>query len=284
LAATFILPHFTGFLLFTLVPVAYAFFLSTVEWDFANPMTFVGLANFVELFGDEAFLVSLRNSIVFTVTSVPLTLVISLGIAVLLNSGIRGIVVYRSMIFFPNISSVVAIIFAWKLIFHPALGPINQLLRLLGWETVPGWTSAPGWSLVSVIIFCTWWGIGYYMIIFLAGLKSIPSHLYESATIDGANPWQKLVNITIPMLGPTIFFALIICSINAFKVFEPVMLLTEGGPGNSSSVLGYFIYKRAFVWQRFGYASASAVVLFTIILTITFIQFRVQKKWVTYLE
>lgn len=281
---TFIIPHFLGFSLFTLIPILFSIFLSTVKWDFANPLQFVGLKNYVRLFTDEAFLLSLRNTIIYTAVSVPMTLTLALAFALLLNSRVRGLGAYRAMIFFPNIASVVSLILVWKLMYHPTLGPINKILQLIGVDHPPGWTSTPGWSLLSVIIFGTWWGMGYFMTIFLAGLKSIPAQLYESAVIDGANYLQKVRRITIPMLSPTIFFTLIICMINAFKSFTPVLLLTEGGPGNSSSVLGYFIYKRAFLWQQFGYASAAAVVLFVIILFVTLLQFRLQRKWVTYLE
>jgi len=283
-AFTFILPHFVGFFAFTLVPVLLSMGLSALDWDFANPMRYVGLKNFVRLFADDAFLLSLRNTAVYTGVSVPLTLGLALGFALLLNGGVRGVSAFRATVFFPNIASVVSLILVWKLMYHPSLGPINRVLGLLGVGNPPRWTSTPGWSLVSVIVFGAWWGMGYFMVIYLAGLKSIPAQLYESAVIDGAGSFVRLRYITIPMLSPTIFFTLIICFINAFKSFTPVLLLTEGGPGNSSSVLGYFIYKRAFIWQQFGYASAAAVVLFALIVLATLLQFRYQRRWVTYLE
>lgn len=285
-ACMFIGPHLIGFLLFSIVPILIAFIISFYKADGFGNYDFYRFTNFIKLVGDQRFLKSLVNTVIFTITSVPLTILFAFALALLLNNiGSKHISnTFRSMLFFPNISSVVATILVWKMLFNPNEGPINYILNAIGIQNPPRWTASSEWALVVIIIFCVWWGAGYYMVILLAGLKSIPTHLYEAAIIDGASDWQKLSRITIPLLSPTLFFVLIICIINAFKVFDPVFLMTRGGPGFSSSVLGYFIYHQGFMLHKMGYASAGSLFLFFLVLSITATQFWLQKKWVIYLE
>lgn len=281
-AYSFLLPNFLGFLIFTLIPVVCAFALSFMEWDTANPMVFVGFKNFVKLSTDETFKISFWNTIYYSVVSVPLTMILSLILAIILNNKIKGVGVFRAIFFFPYVTSLVAIAVVWNMLFHPTLGPINQVLMAMGIKNPPGWTSSVEWAMPALIIVNIWRNAGYYMVMYLAGLQGIPKELYEAATVDGANGWQKFRKITLPMLTPTTFFVSIMLTITCFKVFDIVQVMTDGGPGRSTNVLVYHIYNQAFLNFKFGYASAIAMVLFAIVLVITIIQFQFEKKWVNY--
>lgn len=281
-AYSFILPNFIGFFIFTLIPVVISLVLSFMEWDTANPIKFVGLKNFARLFHDETFKISIFNTIYYTVVTVPLTLLCALALALLLNKGLKCIKVFRAMFFFPYITSLVAVAVVWNMLFHPTMGPINEFLKSIGIHNPPGWTASTEWALPAVIITSVWRFMGYYMILFLAGLQGIPGELYEAATMDGANAWQKFKSITLPMLTPTTFFVTIMLTINSFKVFDLILVMTNGGPGRSTNVLVYQIYNEAFLNLKFGYSSAIAMVLFALVLIITLIQFKFEEKWVSY--
>lgn len=178
---------------------------------------------------------------------------------------------------------MVAVGIVWSLIFNPSRGPINQFLMSLGVSNPPSWLASSNTALMTVVFVAAWKNAGYYMVMFMGGLKSIPDHLYEAAQIDGANKWQQFWNVTWPMLSPTTFMVTILGIINSFQVFDIISVMTQGGPGRATNVLVYRIYQEGFVNMRFGYASSMAYFLFLIILTITFIQFRGQKKWVNYM-
>lgn len=282
IAYSFLLPNFIGFLVFTLVPVLAAFALSFMEWDTANPMVFVGFKNFTRLLKDETFKISLWNTLYFALGSVPLTLVCSLVLALALNKGLKGVEAFRTVFFLPYITSLVAMAVVWNMLFHPTLGPINQVLLAIGIKNPPGWTSSVEWAMPAVIITSIWRNMGYYMVMYLAGLQGIPKELYEAATVDGANAWHKFRKITLPMLTPTTFFVSIMLTISCFKVFDLILVMTDGGPGRATNVLVYHIYNQAFINSKFGYSSAIAMVLFAIVLVITVIQFQFEKKWVNY--
>ena len=282
IAFTFILPNFLGFLIFTMIPVIVSIGLSFTQWDSVSPIKFIGLKNFARLLHDETFKISFFNTLYYTIGTVPLTLICALILALLLNKGLRGVKIYRAVFFFPYITSVVAIAVVWNMLFHPTMGPINDFLRWVGIKNPPGWTGSTDWSMPAVIITSVWRYMGYYMIIYLAGLQGIPGELYEAATVDGANAWKKFKNITLPMLTPTTFFVTIMLTINSFKVFDLILVMTEGGPGRSTNVLVYQIYNEAFLNFKFGYSSAIAMVLFVVVLAITIIQFKVEEKWVNY--
>lgn len=282
MAYSFLLPNFIGFLVFTLVPVLAAFALSFMEWDTANPMVFVGFKNFTRLLKDETFKISLWNTLYFALGSVPLTLVCSLILALALNKGLKGVEAFRTVFFLPYITSLVAMAVVWNMLFHPTLGPINQVLLAIGIKNPPGWTSSVEWAMPAVIITSIWRNMGYYMVMYLAGLQGIPKELYEAATVDGANAWHKFRKITLPMLTPTTFFVSIMLTISCFKVFDLILVMTDGGPGRATNVLVYHIYNQAFINSKFGYSSAIAMVLFAIVLVITVIQFQFEKKWVNY--
>ncbi len=282
MAYSFLLPNFIGFLVFTLVPVLAAFALSFMEWDTANPMVFVGFKNFTRLLKDETFKISLWNTLYFALGSVPLTLICSLILALALNKGLKGVEAFRTVFFLPYITSLVAMAVVWNMLFHPTLGPINQVLLAIGIKNPPGWTSSVEWAMPAVIITSIWRNMGYYMVMYLAGLQGIPKELYEAATVDGANAWHKFRKITLPMLTPTTFFVSIMLTISCFKVFDLILVMTDGGPGRATNVLVYHIYNQAFINSKFGYSSAIAMVLFAIVLVITVIQFQFEKKWVNY--
>ena len=281
-AYSFLLPNFLGFLIFTLIPVVAALVLSFMEWDSANPMVFVGFKNFMKLTTDETFKISLWNTIYYAVVSVPLTLVLSLVLAIILNNKIKGVGVFRAIFFFPYVTSLIAIAVVWNMLFHPTLGPVNQVLMAFGIKNPPGWTSSVEWAMPALIIVNIWRNAGYYMVMYLSGLQGIPRELYEAATVDGANGWQKFRKITLPMLTPTTFFVSIMLTISCFKVFDLVQVMTDGGPGRATNVLVYHIYNQAFLNFKFGYSSAISMVLFAIVLIITIVQFQFEKKWVNY--
>lgn len=276
----FLLPNIIGFFTFTFIPVIISFGLSFTNWNGFSEFDFVGVSNYIEMFQNETFKISFMNTIYFMIFSAPFTLVLSLMIAVALKENIKGLKIFRTAFFLPYISATVAVAVVWQLIFHPTMGPLNAFLLTIGFDNPPKWLSSSDWAMTSVIIVSIWKFIGYYMIIFIAGLQGIPDYLYEAAEIDGASKIQKFFKVTLPMLSPTMFFCMIISIINSFKVFDQIYILTEGGPGRSTNVLAYTIYNEAFVKYKFGYASSMAYVLFIMIMVVTLIQFRGQKKWV----
>lgn len=278
----FILPNFIGFLVFIAIPVIMGLIISFTDYNGFNQFNFIGIKNYIKMFNDDFFKTSLWNNIVYTVTSVPLTLLASLLLALALNKEIKGEGIFKTIYFFPTITSMVAIGIIWSLIFHPSKGPVNQFLLSMGVENPPKWLASSKTALMTVVFVVVWKNAGYYMIMFMGGLKNIPYHLYEAAEIDGANGWQKFCNVTWPMLSPTTFMVTILSIISSFQVFDIISVMTEGGPGRSTNVLVYRIYEEGFGNLRFGYASAMAYFLFLIILFITLIQFKGQKKWVNY--
>jgi multiple sugar transport system permease protein len=281
-AYAFLLPNILGFIAFTLIPIVVAFGLSFVKWDFANPMEFVGFRNFLKLFRDDGFQISFFNTIYYSVLTVPLTMIGSLLLAMLLHQKVKGMKWFRTIYFFPHISSMVAVAVVWCMLYHPTMGPINGVLRMIGIDNPPDWLNSVVWAMPAVILMTVWKQLGYYTIIYLAGLQAIPEHLYEAATIDGAGGWTKFRHITLPMLSPSTFMISILLVINSFKVFDQIVIMTEGGPGRATNVLVYYLYYQAFQIFKFGYASAIAMVLFLVALVVTVVQFKMEDKWVNY--
>lgn len=279
----FILPNFIGFFVFMALPIIMGLVISFTDYNGFSQFNFVGLRNYIDMFRDEYFTVSLKNNLVYTLVTVPGTIVFALLLAVGVNKGIKGSSLFKTMFFLPNISSMVAVGIVWAMIFNPTQGPLNQMLMALGVTNPPQWLSSTKTALGSVMVVAIWKQAGYYMIIILAGLQSIPGQLYEAASIDGANSVEKFFKITLPMLSPTMFMVTILSIINSFQVFDLVNIMTQGGPGRSTNVLVYRIYQEGFQKLQFGYASAMAYFLFIIIMVITLIQFRGQKKWVNYM-
>lgn len=279
-AYSFIAPNFIGFAVFTLIPMVMAVVLAFLKWDgsWANPIEFVGLKNFIDLFGDAKFRQALWNTIVYAIFTVPLTMVASLGLAMLLNQQIKARNFFRTMMFFPYVASMVAVTAVWNFLFNPAMGPVNMILSGLGVENLPKWSADPEWAMVTVILFSIWKYMGYFMIIFLAGLQGVNTELYEAAELDGANVWQKFWNVTLPQLRPTTFFVTVMLTIQSFKVYDIFLMITNFGPGGATRVLVSYVYDNAFVSRNFGYASAVAMILFLLVLAVTLVQFRGQKS------
>lgn len=283
-AYSFIAPNFIGFCVFTLVPIIFAFALAFLEWDGSNPIKWAGLSNFKSLFGDIYFLAALRNTIIYCIGTVPLTMIFSLGLAVILNQKVFGRGIFRTLAFFPYVASLVAVTAVWKMLFHPTKGPINTILYNVfnvPQDKLPQWFSG-GLVLLSMILFSVWKYMGYYMVIYLAGLQGIPGELYEAASLDGATGWQKFKYVTWPQLASTTFFVVVMLTINCFKIYDIAVMLAGGGSGEltkSSTVLVFYIYQQAFINWKLGYSSAVAMVLFVLVLGVTLIQFRGQKKF-----
>lgn len=279
----FILPNFIGLFIFTLLPILFVFVLSVMEWDSAHPMVFVGLNNFIRMFRDSTFKISMGNTFYYAIGTVPITLAASLGLAIVLNQKIFGRKIFRTMFFFPYVASLIAVVVVWNMLFHPDMGPVNNLLRAIGISEPPRWVASVKAAMPTVILFSVWRYMGYYMIMYLAALQGIPQELYEASKLDGAGSWQRFKHITLPMLTPTTFFICMMLTIQCFKVFDIIYAMTGGGPGRATNVLVYYIYNQAFREFNFGYASAMSVVLFVVVLIITLVQFRTEKKWVSYM-
>lgn len=280
----FILPNFIGFFIFMAVPIIMGLVISFTDYSGFGIPNFIGLKNYIEMFQDEYFQVSLLNNLLYTIVTVPGTIVVSLLLAVAVNTGIKGKSFFKTMFFFPTITSMVAVGIVWSMIVNPYTGPLNQFLKAVGIENPPMWLASSDTALFTVMFVAIWKQAGYYMVILLAGLQSIPKQLYEAAEIDGAGAVARFFKITLPMLSPTMFMVVILNIINSFQVFDLINIMTEGGPGRSTNVLVYRIYQEGFQQLRFGYASAMAYFLFLIVLIVTLIQFRGQKKWVTYMN
>ncbi len=283
IAYSFILPNLIGFAVFTLVPMVASLGLAFMNWDGANQTSWAGLENFQRLLTDETFIISLKNTLIYVVGTVPTTMAASLGLAMLLNRSIRGRNFFRTTFFFPYVASLVAVAVVWNLLFFPSAGPVNELLRAFGVQDPPRWSASVDWAMPTVIMASIWRFMGYYMIIYLAALQGIPTILYEAAEIDGASAWQKFRYVTLPLLTPATFFISVMLTIASFKVFDMILMMTNGGPGRATNVLVFYTYNVAFREFRFGYASAIAMVLLVMVLIITFAQFRMEKRWVSYL-
>ncbi len=277
----FLVPWLIGFLLFTIGPIIASAALSFTQYDIVTPPRAIGAGNYRDLFTDDRlFTLSLYNTAYYVLFFVPLQIVLSLALALLLNLQVRGIPIYRTLFYIPSIVPAVANSILWIWIFQPQWGLLNYGLSLVGIDG-PLWLSSVEWSKPSLIIMSLW-GSGGAMIIFLAGLQGIPQHLYEAAELDGANRWRRFWHITIPMLTPTTFFVLVLGVIGSFQVFTQAYIMTGGGPANSTLFYMLYLYRRAFVFQNMGYASAMAWILFVIIFVLTMIQFGTARRWVYY--
>ncbi len=280
-AYSFIAPNFIGFAVFTLIPIVFAFALAFMQWDGSNPIKWVGFGNFALLKDDIFFKAALKNTIIYCIGTVPLTMIASLALAIVLNQKVFGRGIFRTLSFFPYVASLVAITAVWKMLFHPSKGPINSVLYNtfnVSQDNLPQWFTG-GLVLLSMILFSVWKYMGYYMVIYLAGLQGISAELYEAAGLDGANTWQKFRYITWPQLQATTFFVVVMLTINCFKVYDIAVMLAGGGSGElttSATVLVYYIYQKAFIDWNLGYSSAVSMVLFILVLAVTLIQFRGQ--------
>ncbi len=284
-AIIFLTPSFLGFLIFFLFPVLFSLILSFAKWDMSSGISniqFIGLHNFKSIFKDIWFKDSMKNSLIFTVSTVAIGVSISLVLAVILTRAAFFKQTLKAMMFLPYISSTVAIAIVWMIMLQPKFGPVNQFLLSIGVDKPPYWLADMKWAMPALSAMYIWQNLGYNMVVYIAGLSGVPVDLYEAAEIDGAGALSKFRYVTIPMVSPTTFFLVIMGIINSFKVFDQVNVLTQGGPGTSTTVLSLYIYREAFKFYDMGSASSAAWIMFVIIFAVTIIQWIGQKKWVTY--
>lgn len=282
---SFIFPAIVGFFLFMAFPLFYSLYISLMDWNMfkgAAGSIFCGLKNYSDVFKNEYFQTGILNNFKLLIFAVPLLIILSLIIASLLNVKIFGRGLLRAAYFVPYITTITASALVFSALFHPEYGPINNLLRSIGVKDVPGWATSVKWALPTIGLFWIWKNIGYCIVIYLAGLQGISPSYYEAASIDGANKFQRFMKITVPLVSPTTFFLVVTSAINSFQIFAEVNVLTQGGPGTTTTTLVYHIYYMAFKQYKMGYASAVAWVFFLIVVVITAVQWIVQKKWVKY--
>jgi len=293
IAYTFLAPNFIGFIAFTMVPVLFSIALSFMNWGGGARISFAGLGNFRFIFKDFNIAksnlgIALRNTVYYTFATVPLTIACALGLALVLNRAVKGARLFRAVFFFPYVASLVAICVCWNFLLMKT-GPINQMLSSIGVKIDKSWTSSRDLAIWAIIIVSVWRNAGYYMVMYIAGLQGVPTELYEAATIDGASGWQKFWKVTMPMITPTTFFVSIMMVISCFKVYDVVEIMTRGGPGRSTKMLVTYIFELSFGGEgiatsaQYGVSSAVSMVLLAIVLIVTVIQFRAERKWVNYM-
>ena len=257
----FVFPALLGMLIFIIIPIFFSFGLSFAKWDLLNPIQFVGLDNYKEIFTEPLFGNILLNTVVFALATSFFGVIIPLILAAIMNSKIRGADFFKTAYFLPFITPMIVIGIVWEWIFDPNIGLLNKVLQVH-----INWLYDPHWAMPALILVSVWKLIGYNMIIFLSGFSGISNSMFEAAKIDGANPVETFFYVTIPLLSPTIFFVVIITAVSSFQIFDLIYLMTQGGPLDSTNVLVYAIYKNAFEYFNAGKASAIAYVLFVIIL------------------
>lgn len=280
----FIAPNLVGFLCFTLFPVLFSFVIAFTDWDFTqgySSISFNGGRNFLEMWRDTWFTDSLRNTFIYSFTTVPATIFLAMVLAVAADRTGPGKGATRLMLLMPYISNVVAVSIVWVMMYSP-FGPFTRLMELLGWKNPPQWLADYAWAMPALIIMTIWGGIGYAVLIYTAAIQTLPQDLYEAADLDGAGPVRKFFTLTAPLLSPTTFFLVVTYFISSFQVFAQIQVMTRGGPGTSTHVLVYYIYTTAFSFYRMGYAAAISWILFIILFAITLVQWRGQKRWVNY--
>ena len=278
----FLLPSLVLFAVFTALPVISAFLISFTSWDLFNPPRWAFLANYIALWNDPIFRQVLGNTGYYVAFAVPLQMLLGLLCALGLNRGVPGQAFFRVVYFLPVVTSTVAAGLVWAWLFNSNFGLINMGLSLLGVNDLPKWLVSSRWAMPAVIAVSVWQGLGYAMVLFLAGLQNIRKDLYEAAALDGATGWSRFWHITLPLLSPMTFFVLIISIIGSFQVFELVYVMTKAGPSNATNTLVFFIYQNGFMFYQMGIASAGAMVLFLIVLVLTLVQYRLQDRWVHY--
>lgn len=285
-AYLFIAPMLIGTLIFGIFPIFYSVKISFTNWDGIGSSVFVGVDNFIKLFHDETMLYEIKNTLVYTVAFVPFTMLFSVIIAVLLNKGIKAKGVFRVIYFLPNIVMPVAAAMIWRFMLNSKFGIVNMALKFMHLPA-PAWISDPKYIMSSIVIISVWSSVGYNVVILLAGLQGVSQDIYEAARLDGAGPVVTFWKITIPLISPTLFFLLTMGIINGMKAFDVIFTFvqndTAGGPlTDATRTLVYGVYEKAFRYMKLGEASAEAMILFGMIIVVTAIQFKMQKKWVHY--
>lgn len=278
----FLLPNLLIFGLFIIIPAFQGLRMSFMKWGVFTPKEFVGFDNFINLFSDEVFWITFKNTMVYSLCTVVCLLVSSLFLALLLSkNNIKGEKAFRATFYIPALISMIAVGIAWRFILGDEMGIINYVLRAMGKNPI-GWLTNGSIAMLSVILVTVWAQSGYYMIMFIAGLQAIPIELYEAAKIDGASTVQSFRKITIPMLKSTILVVLVLATIQSFKAYELIVTMTKGGPGYATKFVVQQVYQVAFIEDRFGYASSMSMVLMFVIAIFTLIQFKLTGKEESY--
>jgi multiple sugar transport system permease protein len=280
----FLTPWLIGFFGLFIGPGLYSFYLSFTKYDVLSAPVFIGLKNYTEMLtNDDLFWPSLGRTAYYAIVAVPLSVIGSMLLAILLNTKLRGVTVFRTLFFMPSLVPLVASIVLFKVLLNADFGLVNTTLRDLGMENPPGWFGDSKWAIPSLILIRLWGSLGgTQMIIFLAGLQGIPTELYDAAAIDGANSWQSTRHVTIPLLTPTIFFNTVLGVIGAMQTFASAFIATEGGPGFATWFFALHIWKQAFDYFNMGYAAALAWFFAAIIVILTVFQMRLSDRFVFY--
>ena len=279
--AAWISPWIVGFTLFTFLPVLFSGYLTFCQFAGLRPPLFTGLTNWVELVKDELFWKTLKTTAIYAAVALPLGTLVALSLAVLLNTNVPGRTVWRAIIFVPTLVPLVATAMIWLWMFNGQYGVLNATLRIFGIEG-PNWLTDPHWTMPSMILLSTW-SVGNAVVVYLAGLQDVPRSLYEAAHVDGASPWQRLWNVTLPMISPSIFFNIVIGIIFVWQVFAvPQIMIPGGGPQRSAYFYTMYLYDTAFRGLRFGYACTLSWVQLLIIVALTALAFRLSKRLVHY--
>lgn len=277
----FLSPWLIGFFAFTAIPVGLSLYHSFCDYTLLQPPVFKGLDNYKELTGDPVFWKVLRNTAIYALLALPLGMFAALAVAMLLNAKIRGVSIYRTIVFLPSLVPAVASAMLWLWLFNTKLGLINAALRGMGVRNPPGWLSDVDWAMPALVLM-SFWGIGNTVVIYLAGLQDVPRELYEAAEIDGASPLRKIWHVTLPAISPVIFFNLIMAIIGSLQILTTPLIMTGGGPARSTYFFTMYLYDNAFNFLRAGYANAMAWVQLLIVLALTALAAWSSKRWVHY--
>jgi multiple sugar transport system permease protein len=282
-ALFFLLPNGVGFLVFTITPLIASLVLSFFSWPLIGKTSFIGLGNYVTLLTkDTTFRSAVYNTLYFVAAYVPLNVVVAMGVAVWLQGYSRSRRILRVIFFVPVLTPLVADAVVWSLLLTTRSGLIDSVIHGAFHAQGPEWLSAPQWAMPSIIIVAVWQGFGYNMLLFTAGIHAIPDMYYDASKIDGASRWRTFWSVTVPLLSPSLFFGIVLTVITSFQVFDLAYILTNGGPGTSSTTLVYWLFEKGFNDYAMGYASAIAWLLFLMVIVITAIEMRLQRRWVHY--
>lgn len=276
----FILPQLISLVCLGMIPIVIAFVLSFFDWNGFSSPVFTGFQNFKAVFTDPDTAIAIKNTLLYSAIYVPCSIVLSLGLAILLNKA-WGKMFYRAVFFLPQIVTSVGIAVVWSWIYQPQFGILNMILKFFGIQGKE-WLRDPSTAMGAVIVMSIWWGLGYNIVLFLAGLQNVPRTYVDAAKIDGANERQVFFNITVPLISPTTLLVTITTMINAFQVFDQMFLLTSGGPAKKTYTMAIHIYQTAFKSYELGKASTAALILFFVVVAVSVIQFKLSDKWVHY--
>lgn len=278
----FILPWLIGFSVFLLYPVVASIYLSFTDYSVLRSPVFIGLANFRDLMHDPIFWQAIWNTAVYTAWVLPISAIVAIGLALLLNTRLRGMVFYRTIFFIPSLVPMVALAVLWQWIFNGQYGILNAALQAVGFRHPPNWLGDPAWSKTALVILAAW-GVGNAMVIYLAGLQDVPQHLYEAAELDGAGWWASTKNVTLPMISPVILFNMIMGIIGTLQVFTvPYVISPDGSPARSINFYAMYLFDNAFIYHKMGYACAMGWILFVVILILTLLSFKLSERHVHY--